>query len=106
MQNTNHVVLSGTIAHELTLKTNKKDESKKSCLFQLAVNRGDVTNFINCVALNDVAINLVKFCTKKSKVVVQGELQSIRRGNMLLTSVKVKTIEYIKTKDDVSPQDF
>lgn len=73
----NNVSIIGRLVRDLELKeTNSK---RNYVRFTVAVNRGqDDADFIDCVAWDDLAVNLVKFNSKGSQIGVSG---SIRTGS-------------------------
>lgn len=77
----NKVILIGRVTKDLELKKGSNDNSFAP--FTIAVNRqfsnanGDrEVDFINCIAFNKQAENLVKYCAKGSLVAVSGRLQN------------------------------
>lgn len=91
MLNFNFVILTGVLAHEPKLK--KHNNGNVSCTFQVAINEAKNTNFVNCVALGELANVVNNWLKKGSRVGVKGKLQTIRRNNYNLTSILVEKLE-------------
>lgn len=73
----NRIVLIGRIANDLELK--KTPHGKSVCSFNLAVKRAfdrNETDFLECVAWNAQAENLVKYQRKGSQLAVEGRYKS------------------------------
>ncbi|PPE05949.1 single-stranded DNA-binding protein [Williamsoniiplasma lucivorax] len=100
----NKVILIGRITKDIELKQTVKNESFTP--FTIAVseyrNGAEYTNFINCLAFNENAENMIKFLHKGSLICVEGKL-SVRNSNKdgkfeTTTSVTVERIQYLEPK--------
>lgn len=70
----NNISLVGRITHDLDLKKSK--DGKYWIRFNIAVNSGkEEVDFIDVVAFNEQAENLVKYQSKGSKVLVNGRIK-------------------------------
>jgi len=77
----NKVIYAGRIATDLKLGKTKNDKS--FIFFNIAVDRknSDKTDFINCIAWNKIAENLVKYQTKGNFVIVEGSTETYKDKN-------------------------
>ena len=103
----NNVVLTGRLTKDIELR---RTTSGKTCTsFTLAVNRNkQETDFINCVAWNDVAESLEKYTNKGSLIGIEGRIQTRnyddRNGKKVyITEVLVNSISFLEPiKSDTS----
>lgn len=70
----NNVVLVGRITADPEL--NKTNSGKNWSRFSLALNRGDEVDYVNCVAWENQAENLVKFIKKGQTIGVEGRIKT------------------------------
>lgn len=97
----NKVILTGRICKKLELKKLKDDKSV--CEFTIATNRigQEDADFINCIAWNKQAENLVKYQDKGSLIGVEGQLRSERYEHNGQTKYKtyilVSQIEFLSS---------
>lgn len=71
----NKSILIGNLTNEPELK--KTNDNKSICRFSLAVNESkDVCDFINCVAWEKNADNIVRYLHKGSKLAVEGRIKN------------------------------
>jgi len=106
----NKVVIMGNITKDLELRTTPNGSNVVN--FSLAINEKykdtDKTHFINCIAWNKIAENLVKYCKKGSCVLVEGKLdyQSWEKDGVKksTTSVNAINVQYVgnRTKTDTT----
>lgn len=111
----------GRITNNLELRTTSNDKSV--CQFTIAIDDGygdnKKTDFIDCVVWNTRAENLCKYCTKGTKVAVEGKIETdvYEKDNKKIKTTKVlvnnitfvesikkeeqKAIESIKQEDIV-----
>lgn len=102
----NRIVLIGRIANDLELK--KTPHGKSVCSFNLAVKRAfdrNETDFLECVAWNAQAENLVKYQRKGSQLAVEGAVQvdkyQDKEGkNRYKIFVQVNNIEFLDAKKE------
>lgn len=68
----------GRITHDIELRTT--NNNKSVCQFTIAINDncGDkqTTNYIDCVVWEKRAENLSKYCSKGSRIAIEGKLQT------------------------------
>lgn len=103
----NTVVLTGRLIKDIELR---RTTSGKVCTsFTLAVNRNkQETDFINCVAWNDVAESLEKYTNKGSLIGIEGRIQTRnyddRNGKKVyITEVLVRSKTFLEPiKSDTS----
>lgn len=100
----NHVALIGRIARDIQLS---KTQSGKSVIsFSLAVNRDKETaDFIPCIAWNQLADNMIQYCTKGSQIGVAGRIQTrsyeTQDGHKrFVTEVIANRVEFLGKKQD------
>lgn len=100
----NQVHLIGNITKDLELK---KTQSNKSVVeFTIAVNKytsnGQKTNFPQIQVWGNAADNLVRYCSKGSKVAVTGELVTDsydgKNGKVYRTYVLASNVEFLSSK--------
>ena len=96
----NTVVLTGRLTKDIELR---RTTSGKTCTsFTLAVNRNkQETDFINCVAWNNLAELLEKYTRKGSQIGVDGRIQTRnyddRNGKKVyITEVLVNSISFLE----------
>lgn len=97
----NRVIYSGRIANELNLKKSKNDKS--FIFFNLAIQRHydkDKVDFINCVAWNKLAENLVKYQNKGNLIIVEGSTESYKKNEVNMTRCLVENITFLEEKRD------
>lgn len=101
----NSITLLGRLTKDPELKYSQKGTAY--CRFTIAVSRPfdkDVTDFINCVALNKTAEVIANYLRKGKRVAIQGRLQIgsfEKNGNTFHTSdVMVDNLHFIDYKDD------
>lgn len=72
----NKIQLVGRITHDLDLSNAKvKEEERQYSRFSLAVNGyNERVDFIDCIVWGDRAVNLVKYSSKGSKILVEGRV--------------------------------
>lgn len=77
----NQVVLVGRLTRKVTI--NKSDSGRKVATISLAIPRSFKniegtydTDFINCVAFDNIAANTCEYCNKGDIIGVKGRLQS------------------------------
>ena len=95
----NNVVLTGRLTKDIELR---RTTSGKTCTsFTLAVNRNkQETDFINCVAWNDVAESLEKYTKKGSLIGIEGRIQT--RSYDDKNGKKVRTTGfYVSSPEDI-----
>ena len=104
----NKIVLIGRIANDLELKTTPS--GKSVCSFNLAVKRAfdrKETDFLECVAWNTQAENLVKYQRKGSQLAVEGSAQvdkyKDKEGkNRYKVYVLVSNIDFLDPKKEAN----
>ena len=96
------------------MTTNHVPNDKSVCKFTLAVNRGgkekDKADFIECVAWNAQAENLLKYQGKRSQLAVEGALyvdkyKDKEGKNRYKTYVQVKNTEFLNAKKGANNTD-
>lgn len=101
----------GRITKSLELR--HTSSNKATTQFTIAINgHNDTTDFINCVAWEKQAENLVKYCSKGSKVCVEGKMSTRSYDDkdgkkVYVTEVIATNIEFLddKKKDDEGVQE-
>lgn len=105
----NKVILLGRIVRDPDIKYTQGDNTMCVAKFSLAVDRkfkqdGQPTaDFINCVAFGKTAEVLEKYCTKGTKLVVEGRIQTGSYTNrdgqkVYTTDIAVENIEFAESK--------
>ena len=99
----NNCILIGRITKDLEL--NKTQSNKSYVRFTLAVKRiGDEVDFINCIAWENQAENLVKFMGKGSLIGVEGRIQTgsyeTDNGTRYTTGVVAVRVHFLESKKD------
>lgn len=108
----NKVILLGRIVRDPDIKYTQGDNTMCVAKFSLAVDRkfkqdGQPTaDFINCVAFGKTAEVLEKYCTKGTKLVVEGRIQTGSYTNkdgqkVYTTDIAVENIEFAESKASV-----
>ena len=92
----NRVILSGLIATDIDLKTNKVPMAR----FNLAVKGTKDTNFIPILAWNQTAEVIKQYCTKGSKLLVEGRIQTSEYEGKKYTEIVADRIEFLDTKKE------
>jgi len=94
----------GNITKPLELKYTAS--SKAVASFTIAINGyNDTTDFINCVVWDKQAENLVKYCSKGSKVAVEGRLSTRSYDDkdgkrVYITEITATNIEFLNSKEE------
>ncbi|UBH09797.1 single-stranded DNA-binding protein [Macrococcus armenti] len=94
----NKVIYAGRIATDLKLGKTKNDKS--FIFFNIAVDRKhhDKTDFINCIAWNKVAENLVKYQSKGNFIIVEGSTETyVDKNNNNNSRCLVENITYTQS---------
>lgn len=91
----NRVILSGNIATDIDLKTNKVPVAK----FNLAVKKTNGTDFIPIVAWNQTAEVINQYCSKGSKLLVEGRIQTDEYENKKYTEIVADRVEFLDKKE-------
>ena len=104
----NSVVIAGRITKDLEL--NKTQSNKSYVRFTLAVKRmGDEVDFINCIAWENQAENLVKFMSKGSQIGVEGRIQTgsyeTDNGTRYTTDVVAVRVHFLESKKENNNQE-
>ena len=105
----NKVILMGRLTREPDIKYTQGDNTMCVARFSLAVDRkfkkdGEPTaDFINCVAFGKTAEVLEKYCTKGTKLVVEGRIQTGSYTNrdgqkVYTTDIAVENLEFAESK--------
>lgn len=98
----NNINLVGRIVQELDLN---KHNDKSYVKFTLAVSRyNDEVDFIDCIAWEQTAENLVKYMSKGSRVGVEGRLQIGSYESTQVINKETKKSVMIKTADVIAHQ--
>ena len=98
----NNINLVGRIVQELDLN---KHNDKSYVKFTLAVSRyNDEVDFIDCIAWEQTAENLVKYMSKGSRIGVEGRLQIGSYESTQVINKETKNSVMIKTADVIAHQ--
>lgn len=98
----NNINLVGRIVQELDLN---KHNDKSYVKFTLAVSRfNDEVDFIDCIAWEQTAENLVKYMSKGSRIGVEGRLQIGSYESTNVINKETKKSVMIKTADVIAHQ--
>lgn len=98
----NNINLVGRIVQELDLN---KHNDKSYVKFTLAVSRyNDEVDFIDCIAWEQTAENLVKYMSKGSRIGVEGRLQIGSYESTQVINKETKKSVMIKTADVIAHQ--
>ena len=98
----NNINLVGRIVQELDLN---KHNDKSYVKFTLAVSRyNDEVDFIDCIAWEQTAENLVKYMSKGSRIGVEGRLQIGSYESTQVINKETKESVKIKTADVIAHQ--
>ena len=109
----NKVIITGNIAKEIEVKYTQTGKCVSN--FTVAVNEGygdkQKTTFINCVAWEKTAEALGNYCSKGSKVLVEGSLQvrsyDAQDGSKRwVTEILVRNVEFIGSKPKEQQQNI
>ena len=103
----NQVVLVGRIVYDIELK--KSDSLKKYLVFTLAIPRSFKnmegtydTDFIDCIAFENIAENTASYCSKGDIVGVKGRVQSRvvekESKNEYLMEVVAEKVTFLSSK--------
>ena len=100
----NNVSIVGRITHDLELK--KSTNGEKYVRFSVAINRGeDNVDFIDAVAYDVLAENLVKYQGKGSRVGVEGRISTSSYGRIITLEnkeeIEVETKSWVVTARSV-----
>lgn len=101
----NKVIYVGRITNDLKIR--ETQNNKKYCFFDIAINDGygekQNTNFINCIAWQGRAENLVKYQSKGNLILVEGKTESYKnKDNLSLTRCVALDIKYLENKNSES----
>lgn len=90
----------GNITRDVELKKTSTDKSVVS--FTIAVNEGNITEFVDCEAWNKSADLVAQYCKKGSKLLVEGKIRSNtyegKTGKVKKTYILVDRIEFLSAK--------
>ena len=93
----NKIVLIGNITKVPEL--HGLQDGNTFCRFTIAVNRrrkdDNVADYFNCVAWSNIAENIVKFCTKGSKICVEGSIYTRNYKDRMLYEITVRECEFL-----------
>lgn len=103
----NNVSIIGRLTKEVNL--NKTQTGKPVCNFTVACKRefmvesGPETDFINCVAWNNIAQNIQKYCQKGDLVAVKGRIQTRKNinqygNNYTIFEILCESIQFLSSK--------
>ena len=106
----NKVTLIGRITKDTELRYT--NSNKAYTQFSLAVNTGygekERTDYIECVVWGKLAENLNKYCSKGSKIAVEGRIQNQSYekdgSKRYVTKVIAENVEFLDTKKKESTQ--
>ena len=109
----NQVVLVGRLTRDI--KVNKSDNGKKVCTISLAIPRSFKnmegiyeTDFIDCIAFENIALNTSMYCHKGDIVGVKGRIQSRTIENddkkELVMEVICEKITFLSSKKEESEE--
>lgn len=89
-------IVAGALTRDPELRYGEQD-NKAYARFTVAVNRGQATDFVNCVAFGVKAENITKYFRKGSRIYVEGNLRSntyTNRDNVKITAWEVSVTEF------------
>lgn len=107
----NQMILVGRLTHDITVEKNKEkdipQENKKYAIISLAIPRSFKnsegvydTDFIDCYAFDNIAMNISEYCHKGYIVGVKGRIQRIDSTSELQLIAEKVTFLSSKPKED------
>lgn len=107
----NQMILVGRLTHDITIEKNKENdisqENKKYAVISLAIPRSFKnsegvydTDFIDCYAFDNIAMNISEYCHKGDIVGVKGRIQRIDSTSELQLIAEKVTFLSSKPKED------
>ena len=107
----NQMILVGRLTHDITVEKNKEkdipQENKKYAIISLAIPRSFKnsegvydTDFIDCYAFDNIAMNTSEYCHKGDIVGVKGRIQRIDSTSELQLIAEKVTFLSSKPKED------